>query len=222
MRGMRMHDRYGINLLAVARSGEAPRARLGNIQFKVGDVLLLQGERNTMQQALAALGCLPLADRGLKVARRRQILLPIGIFGAAIAATASGMVPVQIAICDDWLRSGGAFCSCPFVWLWLGFCNLNFATLDAHLINGDRVLARAFERFAGLDVKDGGMPRAGHGISLQGTFRKRPSHMGALVAKGVKSALDVGDDYCFAAQIDQFHGTRGDFRRLGHSLKVRH
>lgn len=98
MRGMRMHDRYGINLLAVARSGEAPRARLGNIQFKAGDVLLLQGERNTMQQALAALGCLPLADRGLKVARRRQILLPIGIFGAAIAAAASGLVPVQIAL----------------------------------------------------------------------------------------------------------------------------
>lgn len=98
MRGMRMHDRYGINLLAVARSGEAPRARLRNIQFKVGDVLLLQGERNTMQQALAALGCLPLADRGLKVARRRRILLPIGIFGAAIAAAASGLVPVQIAL----------------------------------------------------------------------------------------------------------------------------
>lgn len=98
MRGMRMHDRYGINLLAVARSGEAPRARLGNIQFKAGDVLLLQGERNTMQQALAALGCLPLADRGLKVARRRQILLPVGIFGAAIAAAASGLVPVQIAL----------------------------------------------------------------------------------------------------------------------------
>ncbi len=97
MRGMRMHDRYGINLLAVARSGEAPKARLGNIQFKAGDVLLVQGERNTMQQALAALGCLPLADRGLKVARRRKILLPIGIFGAAIAAAASGMVPVQIA-----------------------------------------------------------------------------------------------------------------------------
>ncbi len=50
-----------------------------------------------MQQALAALGCLPLADRGLKVARRRKILLPIGIFGAAIAAAASGMVPVHIA-----------------------------------------------------------------------------------------------------------------------------
>jgi di/tricarboxylate transporter len=97
MRAMRMHDRYDINLLAVARSGEAPKARLGHIQFRTGDVLLLQGERNTLQQSLPALGCLPLADRGLKVARRRRMLLPIGIFGAAIAAAASGIVPVQIA-----------------------------------------------------------------------------------------------------------------------------
>jgi di/tricarboxylate transporter len=97
MRGMRMHDRYGINLLAVARSGEAPKARLGNIRFKTGDVLLFQGERNTLQQVLPTMGCLPLADRGLKVARRRGMLLPIGIFGVAIAAAASGIVPVQIA-----------------------------------------------------------------------------------------------------------------------------
>ena len=97
MRGLRMHDRHGINLLAVARQGEAPMARLGHIRFKTGDVLLLQGERNTLQQALAALGCLPLADRGLRVAQRRQVLLPIGIFGAAIVAAAYGFVPVQIA-----------------------------------------------------------------------------------------------------------------------------
>jgi di/tricarboxylate transporter len=97
MRGLRMHDRYGINLLAVARHGEAPKTRLGSIRFKTGDVLLLQGERNTLQQVLTALGCLPLAERGLKVARRRRILLPIGIFGTAIAAAAYGFVPVQIA-----------------------------------------------------------------------------------------------------------------------------
>jgi di/tricarboxylate transporter len=97
MRGLRMHDRYGINLLAVARRGQAPRTRLGSIRFKTGDVLLLQGERNTLQQMLTALGCLPLAERGLRVPRRRRILLPVGIFGAAIAAAAYGLVPVQIA-----------------------------------------------------------------------------------------------------------------------------
>lgn len=97
MRGLRMHDRYGINLLAVAREGMAPRASLGSIRFRTGDVLLLQGERNTLQQALSAMMCLPLADRGLRVPRQRPIHVPLAVFGAAIAATALGLVPVQIA-----------------------------------------------------------------------------------------------------------------------------
>ena len=97
MRGLRMHDRYGINLLAVAREGMAPRASLGSIRFRTGDVLLLQGERNTLQQALSTMMCLPLADRGLRVPRQRPIHVPLAVFGAAIAATALGLVPVQIA-----------------------------------------------------------------------------------------------------------------------------
>jgi di/tricarboxylate transporter len=97
MRGLRMHDRYGVNLLAVAREGMAPRASLGSIRFRTGDVLLLQGERNTLQQALSAMKCLPLADRGLRVPRQRPIHVPLAVFGAAIAATALGLVPVQIA-----------------------------------------------------------------------------------------------------------------------------
>lgn len=97
MRGLRMHDRYGINLLAVARQGEAPKTRLGSIRFRAGDVLLLQGERNAMQQSLAALGCLPLADRRLRVARRRGVFVPVGVFAAAILAAAFGLLPIQIA-----------------------------------------------------------------------------------------------------------------------------
>ena len=97
MRGLRMHDRYGINLLAVARQGEAPKTRLGSIRFKTGDVLLLQGERNAMAQVIRALGALPLADRGLRPPQRRPLGVPIGIFAAAILAAATGMIPVQIA-----------------------------------------------------------------------------------------------------------------------------
>ena len=97
MRGLRMHDRYGVNLLAVAREGMAPRASLGSIRFRTGDVLLLQGERNTLQQALSAMMCLPLADRGLRVPRQRPIHVPLAVFGAAIVAAALGLVPVQIA-----------------------------------------------------------------------------------------------------------------------------
>ena len=97
-RGLKMHDRYGINLLAMARQGRPPEARLGHVSFEVGDVLLLQGERQTMAEVLAALGCLPLAERGLTLGRKRQIALPLILFGIAIAAAAFGIVPLPIAL----------------------------------------------------------------------------------------------------------------------------
>ncbi|MDH3474313.1 MAG: SLC13 family permease [Rhodospirillales bacterium] len=97
MRGLRMHDRYGINLLAVARRGHAPMARLSNIRFRTGDVLLLQGERENLHQVVQALGCLPLAERGLELAGRRGMLLPMAIFAGAIASAALGHIPVQVA-----------------------------------------------------------------------------------------------------------------------------
>jgi len=97
MRGLRIHDRYGINLLAVARQGMAPKARLGSIRFQTGDVLLLQGESNTLQQALSAMACLPLAGRGLRPPRRHGPYFPVGVFGFAVGAASIGLVPVHIA-----------------------------------------------------------------------------------------------------------------------------
>ncbi len=97
MRGLKMHEHFGVNLLAVARQGQAPKTRLGSIRFKVGDVLLMQGERTTLREVLSTLGCLPLADRGLNVVRRRRIILPSVIFALAIAVSALGFWPVQIA-----------------------------------------------------------------------------------------------------------------------------
>jgi len=97
MRGLRIHDRYGINLLAVARQGMAPKARLGSIRFQTGDVLLLQGEGNTLQQSLSAMSCLPLAGRGLRPPRRHGPYFPLGVFGFAVGAASVGLVPVHIA-----------------------------------------------------------------------------------------------------------------------------
>jgi len=97
MRGIRIHDRYGINLLAVARQSMAPKARLGSIRFQTGDVLLLQGESNTLQQALSAMACLPLAGRGLRPPPRHGPYFPLGVFGFAVGAASIGLVPVHIA-----------------------------------------------------------------------------------------------------------------------------
>ena len=44
------------------------------------------------------MGCLPLAERGLRLAHTRRIVLSVAIFGSAILAVAAGLLPVQIAV----------------------------------------------------------------------------------------------------------------------------
>ena len=98
MRQYRIHDRLGINLLAVARQGRQPTARLKNIRFKTGDVLLLQGETAIMAEALKTLGCLRLADRVIsEPVTASNIWMPTGIFAGAIAAAAFGLISVPVA-----------------------------------------------------------------------------------------------------------------------------
>lgn len=92
-----MRTRYGLNLLAIARQEKKMRQRIDNIRFKAGDVLLLQGRVNNINDAITSMGCLPLAERGMKIGQPRQIILALGIFGAGIVSVVLGLLPVQIA-----------------------------------------------------------------------------------------------------------------------------
>jgi di/tricarboxylate transporter len=97
-RSLNLRWRYGINLLAVARSGERVAERLGRIRFRPGDILLLQGSTETMTEALPELGCLPLAERALQIGKPRRLYAGLSIFAAALAASALGLLPFQIAL----------------------------------------------------------------------------------------------------------------------------
>jgi di/tricarboxylate transporter len=92
-----MRTKYGINLLAIARQEKKIRQRIDNIKFKAGDVLLLQGRVNNINDAIISMGCLPLAERGMKIGVPRQIILALGIFGAGIVSVVTGLLPVNIA-----------------------------------------------------------------------------------------------------------------------------
>ncbi|WP_119168632.1 SLC13 family permease [Algihabitans albus] len=96
-RSLRLHTRYGVNLLAVSRQGERIYERLGQVRFLPGDVLLLQGEREIMPEACRNLGMLPLAERGLEIARRGDSWRALAIFGAAVALVVFGLLPPHIA-----------------------------------------------------------------------------------------------------------------------------
>jgi di/tricarboxylate transporter len=95
--GLRLRSRYGVNVLAVARQGRPVEQRLRNVRFQAGDVLLLQGEADTLSETVADLGCLPLATRPPQLQPRRA-LMPALIFGAAIVAASVGLLPAAVAL----------------------------------------------------------------------------------------------------------------------------
>lgn len=88
---------YRVNLLAVAREGKRITERLSRIRFRAGDVLLLQGELPALQEAMRSLGCLPLADRDIRVPAPRRLLPAVALFGTAVATGAAGLLPIETA-----------------------------------------------------------------------------------------------------------------------------
>jgi di/tricarboxylate transporter len=92
-----LRARFGVNLLAVSRAGRRIHTRLNSLRIEAGDVLLLQGDRDRMADAVTRLGCAPLAERNLEIHRPARTGFAIGVFAVAIALAAFGIVPVSIA-----------------------------------------------------------------------------------------------------------------------------
>ena len=94
-RTLRLRSRFDANLLAISRRGRPIASRLRNVQLFAGDVLLLEGRAADLPDTITALGCLPLADRKLKLAPR-MVLMPFAIFAAAIGLVVSGIATPAI------------------------------------------------------------------------------------------------------------------------------
>ncbi|MEG8028613.1 SLC13 family permease [Sphingomonas aerolata] len=92
-----LQARFGVNLIAISRQGEHLSRRLANIELRAGDVLVLQGPLEQLPGKLRDLGCLPLAQREMRLGVSKRSWLPIGILGVAMGATAMGFVPVAVA-----------------------------------------------------------------------------------------------------------------------------
>jgi di/tricarboxylate transporter len=91
-----LRERYGLNLLAVSRSGRKIGQRLRRVRFQDGDLLALQGRAERIDDKLAALGCLPLAERNVPLGRPRNLYLPAAILGVAMVLVTTGMVSVPV------------------------------------------------------------------------------------------------------------------------------
>ncbi|WP_447969788.1 SLC13 family permease [Nitrospira sp. M1] len=95
---LQLRSRFGIMLLAVSRQGKPYRGRLKSFRFRAGDVLLLQGEKEQVVEVISVLGCLPLAERGLKIGGKSQAWLAAGVFGLAITSATFGLLALPIAL----------------------------------------------------------------------------------------------------------------------------
>jgi di/tricarboxylate transporter len=94
---IKLRQRYGVSLLAISRGGRRSTARLGRMSFREGDVVVFQGPDDEMNDALASLGALPLAQRNLQLGKPRKALLTVLILLACVGLSATELVPPELA-----------------------------------------------------------------------------------------------------------------------------
>ncbi|MFS0771654.1 SLC13 family permease [Sphingomonas sp. 1P08PE] len=90
-----LRQRFGVSLIAISRQGERLSRRLSETVLRAGDVMVLQGVLPRMPERLRLLGCLPLAERTVRLGSSRRGWLPIAVLGIAMGAM--GWVPVAVA-----------------------------------------------------------------------------------------------------------------------------
>lgn len=94
---LRLRTRYGLNLLAVSREGQPPRARLRTLKLRSGDLLLMQGPGEVMADFVNETGCVPLSERDLRIPDRRMAVFAGAIMASAIALVTFGLATAAVA-----------------------------------------------------------------------------------------------------------------------------
>ncbi|WP_119421509.1 SLC13 family permease [Desertibaculum subflavum] len=95
-RSLQLRARYNVNLLALSRHGRPISQRVRDTSLSAGDVLLLEGEPDSLPEAIRALGCLPLANRKIAFQPFR-VVAPVVVFGLAIVLVVLDLLSAPIA-----------------------------------------------------------------------------------------------------------------------------
>ncbi len=95
---IRLLYRHGIMLLGVSREGTTFRERIRELTIQPGDVLLLMGDEEQIEDVIDWLGVMPLAPRGLQVTQYHKAWIAISLFTAAILFASFGFISLPIAL----------------------------------------------------------------------------------------------------------------------------
>ena len=85
-------------LMGLSRQGRRITKQLRKAPVRAGDILLLLTPTDQADHVTDWLGCLPLAQRGAGVTQDSKVWLAIGLFAAAVAAAAFGLLYLPIAL----------------------------------------------------------------------------------------------------------------------------
>ncbi|MEM9330228.1 MAG: SLC13 family permease [Pseudomonadota bacterium] len=95
---VRLRARRGVALLGISRKGKRFSKRVRHEKIRVGDILLLIGPPENIEDTILWLSAMPLAERGLQVTQHRRAWLAAGIFAGAIALASFGVLYLAVAL----------------------------------------------------------------------------------------------------------------------------
>ena len=93
----RLHEQYGLSVLAVSRGGARITTELRAVRLRAGDVIIFKAVDADMGTAFAELQVLPLTERKVALGTKRFGLAPVVLLGAAILAITMGWAPIHLA-----------------------------------------------------------------------------------------------------------------------------
>lgn len=95
---MRLLSRHDVLVLGISRQGRRFHERVRSLRIKAGDVLLLLGPNENLNEIAGWIGGLPLQERELQVAQRQKASLAVGLFASAIALASFGILHLPTAL----------------------------------------------------------------------------------------------------------------------------
>lgn len=90
--------RYQVSLIGISRQGQRIRHVLSRTHIQAGDVLLMLVPEADMPEIVELTGCLPLAPRGLSVAKHSKAAMAASLFAGAIIIASTGLLPLTIVL----------------------------------------------------------------------------------------------------------------------------
>lgn len=89
-----LHDRFGVNFIALARRNFEPTKPLADTPLASGDILMLQGRVASIKQTLSSMNCMMVTEEALTLGRTRTMIGTLLVFFGAIILATWGIFPI--------------------------------------------------------------------------------------------------------------------------------